>query len=50
MRFAALLFAVSLQAAAALPALAQDCDTRCDEGEVWSDAQETCVPAPKPMS
>ncbi len=43
---------LALFAAASLtPALAQMCDTRCDEGEVWTEAEGgTCVPEPRPMS
>lgn len=50
MRPATLMLALLLLAASLAPALAQMCDTRCDEGEVWSDKLETCIDTPKPMS
>lgn len=46
MRISALTLVLLLQAAAALPALATSCDTRCDAGEVWTEKDGgTCVPA-----
>lgn len=51
MKATALILALFLQAAAIAPALAQMCDTRCDEGEVWTEAEGgTCIPEPKPVS
>jgi hypothetical protein len=45
------LLAFLLQAATIAPALAQMCDTRCDEGEVWTEMDGgTCIERPKPMS
>lgn len=45
MKASALILALLLQAAAALPALATSCDTRCDAGEVWTEKDGgTCVP------
>ena len=51
MRITTLILSALLAAASLTPALAQMCDTRCDEGEVWTEAQGgACVPEPKPMS
>ena len=51
MRITTLILALLLTAASLTPALAQMCDTRCDEGEVWTEAEGgTCQPEPKPMS
>jgi hypothetical protein len=45
MRITALILALLLQAFALAPVLAQVCDTRCDEGEVWTELDGgTCVP------
>lgn len=45
MRITTLILALLLQAFALAPALAQVCDTRCDEGEVWTELDGgTCVP------
>ena len=50
-RITTLILAALLTTASLSPALAQMCDTRCDEGEVWTEAEGgTCVPEPKPMS
>ena len=51
MRHTALILALLLQTAFIAPALAQMCDTRCDEGEVWTEAEGgTCVPYPEPKT
>lgn len=51
MRCTALILALAMQAAFVAPALAQMCDTRCDEGEVWTEVEGgTCVPVPPPTS
>jgi len=51
MHITTIILAILLAAAFLTPALAQMCDTRCDVGEVWTEAQGgTCVPEPKPMS
>lgn len=51
MRLTTLILALLLQAATLAPALAHVCDTRCDEGEVWTELDGgTCIPEPKPMS
>jgi hypothetical protein len=45
MRITALILALLLHAATLAPALSQMCDTRCDEGEVWTELEGgTCVP------
>ncbi len=45
MRLATLILALLLCAATVTPALAQMCDTRCDEGEVWTELDGgTCIP------
>ena len=45
MKFLLTLLALLLPVTAAMPALAQGCDTRCDIGEVWTDADGgTCIP------
>ncbi|MDH3581463.1 MAG: hypothetical protein OEM91_12675 [Hyphomicrobiales bacterium] len=51
MKAAALIVALVLQAAWTGPVRAQMCDTRCDEGEVWTELDGgTCIPEPKPMA
>jgi len=51
MRITTLILLALLSAATLTPAQAQMCDTRCDEGEVWTEAEGgTCMPEPKPMS
>lgn len=40
-----LMMAITVSAASGAPALATSCDTRCDKGEVWTEAEGgTCVP------
>ena len=49
MRILLILFALSVPVTATVPALAQGCDTRCDIGEVWTDAEGgTCIPESEP--
>jgi hypothetical protein len=48
-RTATLILALLLPAVLATPALAQMCGTRCDEGEMWTEAEGgTCIPVPPP--
>ncbi len=45
MRITTLILLALLAAATLTPALAQMCDTRCDEGEVWTELDGgTCIP------
>lgn len=49
MRPLMILFALLVPVALSPPALAQSCDTRCDIGEVWTDAEGgTCIPESEP--
>jgi hypothetical protein len=49
MKASALILALLLPAAAAAPALAQDCGNPCEDGYVWTDADMgKCIPAPTP--
>jgi hypothetical protein len=41
---------VGLLFTAASVSITYACDEECKPGEIYSDAQELCVPAPKPTS